>query len=183
MSLFAEAGKRLATAGDLEVVGEHLAELGEAARQALKEMRLLVYELRPAVLEKEGLVGTLRRRLEAVERRAGVEVSLRVEGEGEIPREVEEGLFRIAQEALNNSLKHAHTGSVSVRLRFTEKAVEIEIADDGRGFDPAEVEGGMGLVNMRERASSLGGEFSLSSAPGKGSTVRVVVPLGEPWRR
>ncbi|MGY4707275.1 PAS domain S-box protein [Candidatus Bipolaricaulota sp. J31] len=176
MTLFAEAARRQADAGKLDTVREHLEELGEAARQALKEMRLLVYQLRPAALEREGLVGALRARLEAVERRAGVEAALTVEGEGELPREVEEGLYRIAQEALNNALKHAHAASVVVTLRLGEDCVELEVRDDGRGFVPGDATAGMGLANMRERARTLGGTVEIASAPGKGTAVRVRVP-------
>ena len=176
ITLFAEAAKRLAAIGDLDTVREHLEELSEAARQSLKEMRLLVYELRPAALERKGLVGALKERLEAVEWRAGVEAELSVEGEGALSREAEEGLYRIAQEALNNALKHAHADSVTVRLRFAEGSVELEIADNGRGFD-LDAAGGLGIAGMRERARALGGELSLSSAPGEGTAVRAVIPL------
>ncbi|HIP99654.1 TPA: GAF domain-containing protein, partial [Candidatus Bipolaricaulota bacterium] len=155
ISLFAEAARRLADSGDLGTVREQLGELGEAARQALKEMRLLVYELRPAALEREGLVGALRERLDTVERRAGVEAELLIEGEGAIPPNLEEGLYRIAQEALNNALKHAHAGSVTVRLRLGRDRVELEAGDDGRGLAVVEAGGGMGLANMRERARAL----------------------------
>lgn len=176
MTLFAEAARRQADAGKLDTVRAHLGELGEAAQQALKEMRLLVYQLRPAALEREGLVGALRARLEAVERRAGVEAELSVKGEGVLPRELEEGLYRIAQEALNNALKHAHAGSVLVSLRLGEDCVELEVRDDGRGFVPGETTAGMGLANMRERARALGGELEIASAPGEGTAVRVRVP-------
>jgi len=177
ITLFAEAAKRLAAIGDLDTVREHLEELSEAARQSLKEMRLLVYELRPAALERKGLVGALKERLEVVERRAGVEAELSVEGEGALSREVEEGLYRIAQEALNNALKHARADSVTVRLRFAKGRVELEIADNGRGFDLAGPAGGLGIAGMRERARALDGELSLSSTPGEGTTVRAVIPL------
>ncbi|NIR15549.1 MAG: histidine kinase, partial [Desulfobacterales bacterium] len=80
-------------------------------QQALKEMRLLVYELRPLALRNEGLIGALQQRLDAVERRAGIDARLIVDGEVILPSPVEENLFRIAQEALNNALKHAHSSS------------------------------------------------------------------------
>jgi PAS domain S-box-containing protein len=107
MTLLAEAAGRRVGAGNLEQVENYLARLGEAAQQSLKEMRLLVHELRPPVLEREGLVGALQQRLDAVEGRSGVETRLRVEGTLELPAPVEEELYRIAQEALNNALKHA----------------------------------------------------------------------------
>ncbi|MBC7097801.1 PAS domain S-box protein [Candidatus Bipolaricaulota bacterium] len=178
MTLFAEAARRLAGTGDVRRAVEHLTELGEAARQALKDMRLLVYELRPAALEREGLVEALRQRLDTVERRAGVEASFSAKVERKLPHEIEDGLYRIAQEALNNALKHAHADSVAVRITLVERRVELEILDDGRGFDPAEEVGGLGLANMRERAQGLGGMLSVSSAPGGGTKVRAAVPLG-----
>jgi len=183
VTLFAEAARRLARAGDLERTEEYLGRLGETAQQALKEMRLLVYELRPSRLEEEGLVGALRERLSTVEQRAGVEAHLLAEGmeEIELPRAVEEGLYRIAQEALNNALKHAKASSVTVRIHRKEPdVVELEVADDGRGFDPEAVgdKGGMGLASMRERAERLGGTFQIISAPGEGTKVKVRVQVG-----
>ena len=85
----------------------YLEELGKIAQQALKEMRLLVHELRPPALEQEGLVGALQQRIDAVEGRAGIQARLLVEGEVRLEPSVEEALYRIGQEALNNALKHA----------------------------------------------------------------------------
>jgi len=131
-------------------------------------MRLLVYELRPPELAKEGLVGALQQRLDTVEGRAGVEARLFVEGDVQLPPAVEEGLYRIAQEALNNALKHAAAASVIVRIRAEADRVELQVIDDGHGFEPTALSdrGGMGLVSMRERATNLKGVLSLSSSPG-----------------
>jgi signal transduction histidine kinase len=181
LTLLAEASQRLVGAGDLEPVREYTVRLGEIAQQALREMRLLVYQLRPLVLKREGLVGALQQRLDAVEKRAGVDARLLVEGPIELPAEVEDGLYRIAQEALNNALKHAVPTSVTVRIRASGRKVTLEVSDDGRGFDPERVsdEGGMGLVNMRGRAERLGGDLALLSAPGEGTTVRVSLEVPE----
>jgi len=175
LTLLAEASQRMVGAGDLEPVREYTARLGEIAQQALREMRLLVYQLRPLVLKREGLVGALQQRLDAVEKRAGVDARLLVEGPIELPAEIEDGLYRIAQEALNNALKHAVPTSVTVRIRANGEGVALEVRDDGRGFDPEEVRdaGGMGLANMRDRAERLGGDLVLLSAPGEGTTVKV----------
>jgi signal transduction histidine kinase len=163
----------------VERAEEYTGRLGEIAQQALKEMRLLVYQLRPLVLKREGLVGALQQRLDAVEKRAGVDARLLVEGPLELPASVEEGLYRIAQEALNNALKHAAPRAVTLRIDVTEDRVGLEVVDDGQGFDPAGVEGsgGMGLTSMRERAERLGGSLSVRSAPGHGTTVRVEVEV------
>ncbi|MFW6115717.1 MAG: GAF domain-containing protein [Chloroflexota bacterium] len=177
LTLLAEASQRLVGMGDLEHVREYTARLGEIAQQALREMRLLVYQLRPLVLKREGLVGALQQRLDAVEKRAGVDARLLVEGPLELPAETEDGLYRIAQEALNNALKHAAPASVIVRIRGDGPAAVLEVKDDGRGFDPgcASDRGGMGLANMRQRAERLGGSFELLSAPGEGTTISVRV--------
>jgi signal transduction histidine kinase len=118
LSLFAEAGRRLASIGKLERVQEYLELLGETAQQAMKQLRLLLYELRPDVLAQIGLLGALHQRLDVVERRAGIEAILDVAGPFRLPPAVEDGLYRISQEALNNALKHAAARVVNVRVRI-----------------------------------------------------------------
>ena len=182
LTLFAEAGRDLAGDGELERVEGYLTRLGEIAQQALKEMRLLVYQLRPLALQREGLVGALQQRLDAVEGRVGVEARLLAEKLVELPASVEEGLYRIAQEALNNALKHAAATSVTVCIRAEDERVELEVVDDGQGFDPDTVSdrGGMGLASMRERAEKLGGSLTVLSAPGEGTRVKVSVEVRTP---
>jgi nitrate/nitrite-specific signal transduction histidine kinase len=179
LTLWIEAGQRSLRTRDLERIEEYLMRLGEGTRQAIRDMRLLVYELRPPVLEREGLVGALRERLDAVEKRSGIEAHLLVEGQVECSIGVEKELYHIAQEALNNVLKHAGSTKVTVRLHADDGRVELEITDDGSGFDRAAVadKGGMGLVNMRQRAEELGGSLSVISSPGEGTRVHVSVPL------
>jgi PAS domain S-box-containing protein len=174
LTLLAEAGRRMAAAGDLDRVGQYVGRLGETAQQALKEMRLLVYQLRPLALEAEGLAGALQHRLDAVEKRGGVQARLVVEGLVSLPARVEEALFRVAQEALNNALKHAGASAVTVTLCGGKGLVGLEITDNGRGFDPAQASGGgLGLTSMRERVDQLGGDFALLTGPGRGTTVSV----------
>jgi signal transduction histidine kinase len=177
LTLLAEAGRELASSGEVQRAGHHIARVGEIAQQALKEMRLMLHELRPPLLEEEGLIGALRQRLEAVEGRVGIDARVLAEEWIELPPSVEDGLYRIAQEALNNTLKHAQARSVWVRLRSRQEHVELEVADDGVGFDPATVidGGGMGLASMRERAHKLGGTLTVSSSPGSGTRVKVAV--------
>jgi len=181
LTLFAEAGRRLIRTGDLERAESYLARLAETAQDALKEMRLLVYELRPPALEREGLVGAIQQRLGAVERRAGVKAHLLVDDMVRLPMPVEEELYRIAQEALNNALKHAAATSVTVCIHVADGQVELEVVDDGTGFDPATAGngGGMGLVSMRKRAEKLGGALQVVSAPGQGTRVSVNVKVGQ----
>ena len=178
LTLLAEASQRLLGGGDLERAAEYTGRLGEIAQQALKEMRLLVYQLRPLVLKREGLVGALQQRLDAVEKRAGVDARLLVEGALDLPAPMEEGLYRIAQEALNNALKHAAPRTVILRIGTDAQRVTLEVEDDGRGFDVGAGDGGgMGLTSMQERAERLGGSLSLVSAPGEGTRVRVDVEV------
>jgi signal transduction histidine kinase/predicted hydrocarbon binding protein len=177
LTLLSEAARRMAGSGELRQAQEPLHRLNAISQQALKEMRLLVYELRPLVLKREGLVGALQHRLDAVERRAGVEAHLLVQGNVRLSSEVEEGLYRIAQEALNNALKHAAANSVTVTIRAEGDALQIEVVDDGTGFDPqtARSGGGMGLITMRERAEKMGGRLEVDSAPGRGTRVAVTL--------
>jgi signal transduction histidine kinase len=181
LTLLAEASRRTAQSGDVSKVVDNIGRLGETAQQALKEMRLLIYELRPLALEQAGLVDALQNRLDAVEKRAGVEAQLRVEPNVELPAEVENALYRVAQEALNNSLKHAEANKVVVSLRTSGKQVEMEIADNGRGFDveAARDQGGLGLISIRERVEALGGTWSISSRPGEGTRVHIHLTLND----
>ncbi len=172
--LFSGAGLKVLRQGNLPLAEQHLARIEQAAQQALKEMRLLVYELRPSNDLDEGLDRALQRRLEAVEKRSGIEARLVVQGEVHLDPPTVAALYRIAEEALNNTLKHAHASAVQVTLRAKDDQFTLEIVDNGRGFDLSEPQkGGMGLVNMRERAAALGGQLELSSAFGQGTRVAV----------
>lgn len=174
VTLYAEAGRRLALAGDTERTVDYLDRLGDTGHQALKEMRLLLHKLRPLALQQEGLVSALRHRLDAVEGKVGVKHGLHVEGHIDLSPGVEEALYHISQEALNNALKHAEATEIVVTLAAGDDVIELLVADNGSGFDPREVRsGGMGLSTMRERAQRFGGELSVTSAPGQGTTVRV----------
>jgi signal transduction histidine kinase/DNA-binding response OmpR family regulator len=179
VTLLAETGRRSASAGELENTAHYLARLNETTQQALKEMRLMIYELRPLALEREGLVGALQQRLDAVEKRAGIESRLLVMigDDVELAAPVEEELYRIAQEALNNSLRHAAATTVTVYIYAKDERVEMEIVDNGKGFDPGATQdrGGLGLIGIRERAAKIGGSLTLQSAPGEGTTVRVAI--------
>ena len=181
LTLLAAAGQRMIQAEDLQQIAGNQTRLGEIAQQALQEMRLLVYELRPLALESEGLIGALEQRLETVERRAGIQARVLVEGEVELTPDLEEELYRVAQEALNNALKHAGATQVVLSVRATEESVVLEVADDGQGFDPAETHdaGGLGLIGMQERADKIGGQLTIHSAPGEGTRVCVTCTVLE----
>lgn len=180
LTLLAEAGQRMVTARDLQQIEGNQTRLGDIAQQALQEMRLLVYELRPVALERQGLIGALEQRLETVERRAGIQARIRVQGQIDLPRDVEEELYRIAQEALNNSLKHTQASMVDLTLEADGDSVTLKVFDDGQGFDPQAMSdrGGLGLVSMQERAERIGGRLAIHSTPRDGTTIVVEVRGG-----
>jgi PAS domain S-box-containing protein len=151
----------------------HLAEVGMA------EMRALIFELRPESLEKEGLVGALAKQAATLRARYGITVDDFVDAEPEAPIAVKEALFRIAQEALNNTAKHARAGHVELRLKIAGDSLVVEIRDDGAGFDASgQFPGHLGLESMRERAHRLGGSVEIISSTGQGTIVRAMIPRG-----
>ena len=177
VTLYTDAATRLLSSGQLEPAAENLIKARRTAKEALGEMRMLIFELRPPILAEQGLAAALEARLEAVEGRAGLKTELRVVGEGRLLPHVEEGLYRIAVEALNNTLQHAQAGSISVILRLEPRTAILEVIDDGIGFDPALVQkaGGLGLRGMAERAEQLEGMLMVDSQPGTGTWIRAVV--------
>jgi signal transduction histidine kinase len=182
LALVASAAKVMANAGNLVRLGQHLDTIDETAQLALREMRLLIHALRPPILEQVGLAEALRLRLSAVEERVGLKTKLVVEGVGDLAPGLEAELYSMAQEALNNTLKHAHATQVTVRLASDSGAVVMEIGDDGQGFDlqQALLRGGLGLTSLHERVEKLGGELAVLSPAGGGSQIHVKVPRGRP---
>jgi len=179
LTLLAEAGQRMIRGGDHKQAESNQVRLGEISQQALQEMRLLVYELRPQVLRSEGLVGALEHRLEAVERRAGINARMHADGEIEIPPSFEEELFHISMEALNNSLKHAKASEVILNLNSDKDFLILVIEDDGLGFDQklARSQGGMGLASISERVENIKGSLTILSESGSGTKIIVRVPI------
>jgi signal transduction histidine kinase len=179
VTMYTEAAARLMPAGQ-EAAVEYLRDARDTAQEALREMRLMIYQLRSPALERGGLPVALQVRLDAVERRGGIHAELTVEGEDRLQPAVQTELHQIAQEALNNALKHGHAQQVQVSLHFGNAATRLEVWDDGVGFElaAAQTRGGLGLSNMRERASKIGGRLDIESAPGQGTRVLVEVPTG-----
>ncbi len=179
LTLLAAGWRRMVAKGELASVEASFAEIEEIAQQALKEMRLLIYELRPPALENEGLQGALHHRLSAVEKRAGVEARLVADDVLDLPPVVEEALYAMAVEALNNALKHAFATRVTVKLGAADGRIHMEVMDNGRGFDPlrGKESRGMGLKTMRERVEQLNGNLEITSEPGGGTKVKVEVAV------
>lgn len=156
---------------------EQVARLGELAAGARAELRDLIFELRPASLEEEGLAATLRKHVDVLQRVHGREIEVRIAA-GVAP-EGETQVLRIAQEALANALRHADAERIELRLEARDGRVVLTVADDGRGFDPAAPglrSRRLGLTSMEERAGELGGSVSIVSRPGEGTTVTLEVP-------
>lgn len=142
------------------------------AEAGLAEMRALIFELRPESLKTEGLVGALTKQANALRVRHHLQVDIELGEEPDLSFEAKEALYRIAQEALHNMVKHARATRVAVRLKNTDGSVELDVEDDGRGFDPAGTfPGHLGLRSMRERIEHLDGILEIASAPGRGTKI------------
>lgn len=157
----------------------------ELLRRIGSEMRGAIYSLRPVALDAQGLVPALRECAATFERVARIPCAISVEGAPQrFSPEAEIAAFRIVQEALNNVQAHAHAGHARVRVAFLPAAVEIEITDDGQGFDMSEVtqhtETHLGLIGMQQRAEGAGGKVNVTALQGRGTCVQLSLPLGVP---
>ncbi len=158
---------------------EALGRLGEGAGEALKEMKALVYALRPKSLERDGLEATLRDHVEALRRAHGAAIDVRVHGEPRLAPSGELALLRIAQEALYNAVRHAPGARIQLTLEQDAGELRLSVRDWGPGFDPEALprtHRTMGLATMRERAASVRARIEFAAAPGRGTEVRVRVP-------
>lgn len=164
---------------DLEKLVELLDHVHAQAEVGLMEMRTLIFELRPESLETEGLVTALQKQVETVRKRYELEIVMELGEEPALSVMVKEALYRIAQEALHNIVKHAHATSAKLRLSESEivTGVVLEVSDNGVGFNPAQsFPGHLGLQSMRERLARLGGTLEITSTPGRGTQIRAVIP-------
>ena len=149
------------------------------AKAGLAEMRALIFELRPESLATEGLIAALEKQAALVQARHKIAVHVSLCDEPDAPLEVKEALYRIAQEALNNTVKHAQAERVELRLEQNADEILLEVRDDGGGFDPeSSFPGHLGLKSMRERVAHLGGTLRIESAPGEGTRIRAQIPPG-----
>jgi two-component system sensor histidine kinase UhpB len=153
-----------------------LAETKALANQAMRELLSLARQLRPTALDDLGLVAAIGGQVEQLAR-GEIEVELDSDGDfSGLGDDAQLVVYRVAQEALSNAARHSGAGRVEVKLRRRGGGVELEVADDGRGFAFDESEGGLGLAGMRERALLIGGALTIESRPGRGTTVRLTVP-------
>jgi PAS domain S-box-containing protein len=175
-SLIADVLPRLWDRNTVEA-RRRLDELRQLTRGALAEMRTMLLELRPSSLTEVGLPELLRQLAEATTGRARVPVALVVEGQCQLPPDVQIALYRIAQEALNNVARHASASRAAIHLCCHAERLELRIGDDGQGFDPTSVAlEHLGLRIMRERAEAFGATLRIDSQPGRGTEIAVAWP-------
>ncbi|WP_310738937.1 GAF domain-containing sensor histidine kinase [Microbispora sp. H10830] len=180
LRLTARAAAALART-DPERAAEAIERVERMAGEALTELRAVIVELRPAELDRHGLVESLRKQAALLDRLHPMTVTFTTEGEPpgdrglDLAPEIEVAVLRVTQEALHNAVRHARAARIDVRLAHREDALVLEVADDGAGFDEAGVHG-LGLPSMGDRAQAVGGTLTVSSVPGRGTTVRLEVP-------
>jgi len=173
------AGEQLSR--DPEAARASIVRLRTVASEALEELRTLIHELRPPELERDGLCGALRKHVEMLRRLHRVEIELDVDDDAGSGGRRDEEVFRVAQEALQNAVRHGVPARLGVRLGHRDGRLVLEVSDDGVGFDPADPElraRRLGLTSMEERAQRLGGALEIRSAPGAGTTIRLEAPDG-----
>lgn len=147
------------------------------AEAGLTEMRALIFDLRPDSLEEEGLIAALGKQIASIKARHGIQMSVEVCEEPQLPLEIKEGLYWIAREALHNTVKHAQASHVVLHMSCDAHEILLEIQDNGLGFDASGAfPGHLGLHSMRDRATRLNGLLEIDSSPGQGTRIRVHVP-------
>ncbi|EST37771.1 diguanylate cyclase [Streptomycetaceae bacterium MP113-05] len=160
---------------------DEMHEVARLAAEAADELRAAVVELRPAALDDDGLVATLRTQVQVLDRAHTARVTFAVSGVRALPAAQEEAVLRVAQEALHNALRHACARSVRVTLERRGPGAVLRVSDDGSGFEPKSVRRAgrhLGLVSMRDRAGGAGGRLTVVSAPGEGTVIELEVPGG-----
>jgi signal transduction histidine kinase len=180
LRLTAQAAAALIDRDPVRAKGE-LQQVAALAGEAVDELRAAVVELRPAALDEDGLVATLRTQIQVLDRAHTARVTFVGRGVRALPAAQEEALLRVAQEALHNALRHSGAGRVEVTLEKCGPGAVLRVTDDGSGFDPTAIRRAgrhLGLVSMRDRAGGVGGTLTVESAPGKGTTIEMEVPGG-----
>ncbi len=169
-----------------EEINTRLAQPLNLCQQVEDEIDKLIYNLRPALLDDLGVVKAIESYAQSRSKPAGINIRLKVAGEEQrLPDDKEVTLFRIVQESITNTIKHAQARNMIIHLQFKKDQVVARIEDDGCGFDVRKVASlkeprrGLGLLGMRERMDLVGGTFDISSRPGAGTRIKVVVPLAE----
>jgi signal transduction histidine kinase len=178
-SLYVDATQKALQGRKTDKAQKHVHELRKLAREAMLDMRLLIFELHPPILQKEGLAVALKTRLESVEARSGIRTEYQVMSERRLPLAVETELYRIAQEALTNVVKHSQADRVNVTLYYGKDRFKMKVQDNGVGFnlEKADEGGGMGLRGIKERVQRMNGKLHVESTPQKGTIIVVTVRI------
>ncbi|MGW1588717.1 GAF domain-containing sensor histidine kinase [Streptomyces sp. NPDC002386] len=180
LRLTAQAAAALVDRDPARAKGE-LQQVAVLAAEATDELRAAVVELRPAALDEDGLIATLRTQTQVLDRAHTARVSFAANGFRALPAAQEEAVLRVAQEALHNALRHSGAEHVRVTVDRRGGGAVLRVADDGSGFDPHAVRRAgrhLGLVSMRDRAGGVGGTLTVHAAPGRGTTIEMEVPGG-----
>lgn len=177
--LGANTANMLLKKGDIPRLTPAMEYVLTLAQAGLHEIRASIFDLRPVVLETEGLIKAMHGQVSILQQRHGIEVKSVMDTEPELPLMVKENLYRLIREAFHNIVKHAQASQVSFTLTVDDQHVHVEIIDNGVGFDPNGLyEGHLGLKSMRERAAkALRGRLTIDSEPGKGTTIRLDLPV------
>jgi signal transduction histidine kinase len=161
---------------------EHFRQIERMLDQVEEQLRRYSHDLRPTILDDLGWLPAIRVLAERVSKRANLSVGVKTTFDGRLPGAVEIAIYRIVQEALTNATKHAKASRVSIQVRRSGRVLSCAIRDNGAGFDLGAVESdrrrsGLGLVGMRERVSAIGGTLAINSAPGRGTTLLIRLPV------
>ncbi len=170
---------------DLGKTREELRNLKKIVRDSLQDVRKIIYNLRPMSLDDLGLIPTLQRYVITFQEESGIAVSFQTRGAPpELKSVISITILRVVQEALNNAAKHANADSISIHIEFLPMEIKLFVIDDGIGFDTAklkensdDISSGFGLTSMRERVELLNGEMIISSEPGKGTRLNIMIPF------
>lgn len=170
---------------DFERAKTELQNLKRIVRESLQDVRKIIYNLRPMSLDDLGLVPTLQRYIMTFQEESGIAVSFKTRGVyDDIRPVISLTVFRIVQEAISNVNKHAGAQNVTINLEFFDKELKLYVYDDGKGFKVEnlkvkndDMNSGFGLFSMRERVELLGGDFQISSEPGKGTRLNIMIPF------
>lgn len=186
--LKAEICERLFAAERNDELLVELQDLKSAVKRGLNEIRKIIHNLRPMVLDDLGLIPAVKRLVEETQEQSDIEINLTIIGrESRLDSAVEIALFRVIQEAVNNSRKHAHATKINVKMEFLPEQINAVIEDNGIGFNMDSLNKKLasgnhfGLYGMRERIQLLAGKFSIRSSTGAGTRISIMIPLKQNW--
>jgi signal transduction histidine kinase len=165
-------------------VGDELIKIEELARRTTKEIRQMLFTLRPVILETQGLTVALEQYIQKLQETDPIHYHLQAQPmEDYLDADAQGNIFYIIEETLTNARKYSQATNLWVRMGMRDRSFVAQVEDDGIGFDVADIEshyderGSLGMINLRERTELLGGQLRIESAPGKGTRVTVLVPL------